>query len=118
MLAEARDLEAAKIDVGWLSRRLNDISQAKQLLQDSCKLKEAKTRNLVVMETNKKELEELKEELAACIATCCVLQQRIHNKEDEFGIALSENEKIMQNFAALKSKVNSFLKKSLVNDLL
>ncbi|KAL3343684.1 hypothetical protein AABB24_027288, partial [Solanum stoloniferum] len=54
MLAEARDLEVAKIDVGWLSRRLNDISQAKQLLQDSCKLKEAKTRNLVVMETNRK----------------------------------------------------------------
>ncbi|WMV08103.1 hypothetical protein MTR67_001488, partial [Solanum verrucosum] len=111
MLAEARDLEAARIDVEWLSRRLNDISQAKQPLQDSCKLKETKTRNLVVMETNKKELEELKEE-------CRVLQQRIHNKEDEFGIARSENEKITQNFAALKSKVNSFLKKSLAHDLL
>ncbi|XP_055825194.1 uncharacterized protein LOC129893816 [Solanum dulcamara] len=118
MLAEVRDLEAAKIDVGWLSQRLNDISQAKQLLQDSCKLKEAKTRNLVVMETNKKELEGLKEELAACIATCRVLQHRIHKKEDEFGIARSENEKIMQNFADLKSKVNSFLRKSLVHDLL
>ncbi|MCD7453402.1 hypothetical protein HAX54_020817 [Datura stramonium] len=118
MLAEVRDLEAAKIDVGWLSRRLNDISQAKQLLQDSCKLKEAKTRNLVVMETNKKELGELKEELAACIATCRVLQERIRKKEDEFGIARSENEIIMQNFADLKAKVNSFLKKSLVHDLL
>ncbi|KAM3380236.1 hypothetical protein P3S68_005809 [Capsicum galapagoense] len=118
MLAEVRDLESAKIDVGWLSRRLNEISQAKQLLWDSCKLKEAKARNLVVMETNKKDLEELKGELAACIASCRVLQERIRMKEDEFGIARSENEKIMLNFADLKAKVNSFLKKSLLHDLI
>ncbi|KAM3267994.1 hypothetical protein P3S67_031979 [Capsicum chacoense] len=118
MLAEVRDLESAKIDIGWLSRRLNEISQAKQLLRDSCKLKEAKARSLVVMETNKKDLEELKGELAACIASCRVLQERIRMKEDEFGIARSENEKIMQNFADLKAKVNSFLKKSLLHDLI
>ncbi|MCD7453404.1 hypothetical protein HAX54_020819 [Datura stramonium] len=111
MLAEVRDLESVKVDVGWLHQRLNAISQAKQLVQDSCKLKEAKTRNLVVMEANKKELEELKEELAA-------LQERIRKKEHELGIAHCENEKIIQRFADSKAKVNSFLKKSLVHDLL
>ncbi|XP_059303267.1 uncharacterized protein LOC132055453 isoform X1 [Lycium ferocissimum] len=119
MLAEVRDLKsAAKIDVGWLSQRLNNISQANQLVHDSCKLKEAKTRNLVVMETNKKEQDELKKELAACIATCRVLQEKISKKEDEFGIARSENEKIMQQFEDSKAKVKGFLKKPLVHDLL
>ncbi|XP_016438003.1 uncharacterized protein LOC107763994 [Nicotiana tabacum] len=118
MLDEVRDLESANIDVGWLSRRLNDISQAKQLVKDSRKLKEAKTRNLAVMETSKKELEEMKEEWAACVATCHVLQERIRKKEDEFGIARCENEMIMQQFEDSKAKVNDFLKKSLVHDLL
>lgn len=60
MLDEVRDLESANLDVGWLSQRLNDISQAKQLVKDSRKLKEAKTRNPAGMETSKKELEEMK----------------------------------------------------------
>uniref|UniRef100_M0ZS02 Phospholipase n=1 Tax=Solanum tuberosum TaxID=4113 RepID=M0ZS02_SOLTU len=111
MLAEVKDLESVKVDVGWLHRRLNDISQAKQLVQDSCILNEAKTRNLVAMETNKKELEGLKEELAT-------LQERIHKKEVELGIAHYKNEKIMQRFADSKAKLNSYLKKSLVHDLL
>lgn len=118
MLDEVRDLESANLDVGWLSQRLNDISQAKQLVKDSRKLKEAKTRNLAVMETSKKELEEMKEEWAACVATCHVLQERIRKKEDEFGIARCENEMIMQQFEDSKAKVNDFLKKSLVHDLL
>ncbi|XP_060206602.1 uncharacterized protein LOC132634358 [Lycium barbarum] len=91
MLAEARDLESVKVAVGWLRLRLNDISQAKQLLQDSSKLKEAKTRNLVVMEMNKKGLEELEDQLATCTATCRALQERIRQKKDECGIARSEN---------------------------
>ncbi|KAH0687586.1 hypothetical protein KY290_019193 [Solanum tuberosum] len=111
MIAEVKDLESVKVDVGWLHRRLNDISQAKQLVQDSCILNEAKTRNLVAMETNKKELEGLKEELAT-------LQERIHKKEVELGIAHYENEKIMHRFADSKAKLNSYLKKSLVHDLL
>ncbi|XP_015069489.1 uncharacterized protein LOC107014147 [Solanum pennellii] len=111
MIAEVKDLESVKVDVGWLHRRLNDISQAKQLVQDSCILNEAKTRYLVVMERNKKELEGLKEELAT-------LQERIHKKEVELGIAHYENEKIMQRFANSKAKLNSYLKKSLVHDLL
>ncbi|XP_060206603.1 MATH domain and coiled-coil domain-containing protein At3g29580-like [Lycium barbarum] len=110
MLAEIRDLESAKIDVGWLHRRLNDICQAKQLGKDYCKLKEAKTKNLEVMEAKKKELDELKEELAA-------LQGRIREREDELGIAHREDERIMQRFADSKAKVSGFLKKSLVHDL-
>ncbi|KAJ8553364.1 hypothetical protein K7X08_024042 [Anisodus acutangulus] len=110
MLAAVRDLESAKIDVGWLHQRLNDISQAKQLSKDYLKLKETKNRNLVVMETNKKELEELKEELAA-------LQEKIRKKEHELDTAYCENEKIMQRFADSKAKVSGFLKKSLVHDL-
>ncbi|XP_049393296.1 uncharacterized protein LOC125857723 [Solanum stenotomum] len=111
MIAEVKDLESVKVDVGWLHRRLNDISQTKQLVQDSCILNEAKTRNLVAMETNKKELEGLKEELAT-------LQERIHKKEVEIGISHYENEKIMQCVADSKAKLNSYLKKSLVHDLL
>ncbi|XP_025885989.2 uncharacterized protein [Solanum lycopersicum] len=111
MIAEVKDLESVNVDVGWLHRRLNDISQAKQLVQDNCILNEAKTRYLVVMERNKKELEGLKEELAT-------LQERIHKKEVELGIAHYENENIMQRFANSKAKLNSYLKKSLVHDLL
>ncbi|KAK4736025.1 hypothetical protein R3W88_010286 [Solanum pinnatisectum] len=96
MIAEVKDLESVK---------------ANQLVQDSCILKEAKTRNLVAMETHKKELEGLKEELAT-------LQERIHRKEVERGIVHYENEKIMQRFADSKAKLNSYLKKSLVHDLL
>ncbi|XP_059300265.1 uncharacterized protein LOC132052648 [Lycium ferocissimum] len=119
MLDQVRDLESVKLDVWWLHRRLNDISEAKQLGKDSCKLKETKTRNLVVMEINKKRLEELNKELAACnIATYHALQERILKTEDEFRIARSENEKIMQDFAHLKANVKGFLMKSLVHDLL
>ncbi|XP_059623569.1 uncharacterized protein LOC132266652 isoform X2 [Cornus florida] len=111
MLDQVCDLETAKLEVGWLRQRLDDISEAMRLFRGYSNLKEAQRSRIQAIEKKKEELKSFKGQILA-------LQERVVLAEDELTPMKAEAEKIDETITESKAKVKCFYQQSLVHGLL
>lgn len=57
MITSVRDLESLKVEVGWLSKRLDEITEALPLAKHCSSLKEERSKNLQDIEKMEKEVQ-------------------------------------------------------------
>lgn len=121
MLNLVNDLELAKVEIGWLRCRLEQIYEAKKFMMEASGMKATKTKILQEIEEKKKAMANTKQELEFYMETCRVLHEKLKKLEDDVGSAGIEMEKISESYSnmkLLKSKVQCFYQRPLVRDLL
>nr|GMD30415.1 uncharacterized protein LOC109179689 isoform X3 [Ipomoea batatas] len=118
MLNLVNDLELAKVEIGWLRYRVEQIYEAKKSLMEAGSLKATKTKALQEMEGKKKAVADTKQELECCLEACRALQRKLTELEDDVGTAGVEMDKITERYSNIKSKVQRFYRHPLVSDLL
>nr|GMD32384.1 uncharacterized protein LOC109179689 isoform X3 [Ipomoea batatas] len=118
MLNLVSDLELAKVEIGWLRCRVEQIYEAKKSMMEARSLKATKTKALQEMEGKKKAVADTKQELECCLEACRVLQRKLTTLEEDVGSAGVEMDKITERYSNIKSKVQRFYRHPLVSDLL
>ncbi|XP_019184722.1 PREDICTED: uncharacterized protein LOC109179689 isoform X2 [Ipomoea nil] len=110
MLNLVSDLELARVEIGWLRCRVEQIYEAKKSMMEAGRLKATRTKALEEMEGKKKAVADTKQELEK-------LQKKLKKLEDEVAIGV-EMDKMNERYSNLKSKVQRFYHHPLVSDLL
>ncbi|PIM98994.1 hypothetical protein CDL12_28517 [Handroanthus impetiginosus] len=89
MLGQIQDLELVKVEVGWLHKRLLNISKARQLCNNVSTLKDVEARTKQEINEKKKAVKTCEKELESCMATVKKLQERINQEKDEVFAAMA-----------------------------
>ncbi|XP_019184726.1 PREDICTED: uncharacterized protein LOC109179689 isoform X4 [Ipomoea nil] len=119
MLDLVSDLELAKVEIGWLRCRVEQIYEAKKSVMEARSLKATRTKALEDMEGKKKKaVADTKQELEFGLEACRVLQKKLEKLEDDVGIAGVEMDKINERYSNMNTKVQRFYHHPLVSDLL
>ncbi|KAF9676177.1 hypothetical protein SADUNF_Sadunf09G0111200 [Salix dunnii] len=118
MLAVLRDVESAQIDVSWLRDILNDLAEGMELSNQHQAAEEAKSNCDDLIESKKKELESMMEDLAlkekaVADAKAQITETRTHLSELEL-----ESSKLGESIASIQSRVNKFHDKPLADEIL
>lgn len=89
MHGQVGDLELVKVDVGWLHRRLDQISKAQQMCEGGSTLEDIKARSLVAISEKQKAVQICVEEFKACMAATLKLQEKVQREKDELSAEMS-----------------------------
>ncbi|KAH6818458.1 hypothetical protein C2S51_002061 [Perilla frutescens var. frutescens] len=106
MFGQIGDLEIVKVNVGWLHRRLDQISKAQRMCDDGSTLEDVKARSLLVISEKQKSVQICVEEFEACMAAALKLQEKVQQEKDELSAAQS-----------FTDEINNFFDGSLVHGL-
>ncbi|KAF5745347.1 hypothetical protein HS088_TW07G00931 [Tripterygium wilfordii] len=118
MLAVLKDVESAKIDVSWLHRLLNEIVEAKELVNEHQAVEAAKANCDCTLESTRKELESLMEDIARKEKELAEAQARVAETKARLGELEVESSQLSQTMSSLHSKIEKFRGKSLEDQLL
>lgn len=89
MLGQIGDLELVKVDVGWLQKRLHQISKARQMYDGVTTLEDVRARSLLVINEKQKAVQTCEDELEACMAAVVQLKEKLQQEKDELAAAQS-----------------------------
>ncbi|KAK8694576.1 hypothetical protein V6N13_072124 [Hibiscus sabdariffa] len=102
MLASVSDLESLKLQVSWLYKRLNEITEALELVKHSSTLEEDKRENLQGTEGMEKELE-----------SCQMETPEKHKKSLQIQEMKAEVETLFQRISSKEANLSCFYQSSL-----
>uniref|UniRef100_A0A6N2L5M4 Uncharacterized protein n=1 Tax=Salix viminalis TaxID=40686 RepID=A0A6N2L5M4_SALVM len=118
MLAVLKDVESAQIDVSWLRDILNDLAEGMELSNQHQAAEEAKSNCDDLIESTKKELESMMEDLAlkekaVADAKAQITETRTHLSKLEL-----ESSELGETISSIQSRVNKFHDKPLADEIL
>lgn len=87
MLGQIGDLKLVRVDVGWLHKRLDRISKAREMYDGVSTLEGFKARSVAVISEKERAVRVCEEELRACMADAIKLQERLQREKDELAAA-------------------------------
>ncbi|KAF5727806.1 hypothetical protein HS088_TW22G01503 [Tripterygium wilfordii] len=118
MLAVLKDVESANIDVSWLHRLLNEIMEAKELMNEHQAVEAAKANCDCALESTRKELESLMENVARKEKELAEAEARAAQTKARLSELEHESSQLRETMSSHQSKVESFRGKSFEDRLL
>lgn len=89
MLGQVGDLELVKVDVGWLQKRLHQVSKARQMFDGITTPEDVPARSLLVINERQKAVQTCEDELEASMAAVVKLKEKLQQEKDELAAAES-----------------------------
>lgn len=118
MLAIVKDMEASRVNVGWLHRILDELSEVSEFTTQHQTIKAAKTKCDRALESAKKELEQQHEEIAKKEMEITNSKAKIAEIQESLRKLELESAQLNDSFSSLNSQIDSFHFKTLLDELL
>eukprot|EP00257_Ricinus_communis_P017595 XP_015576069.1 uncharacterized protein LOC8283686 isoform X1 [Ricinus communis] len=118
LLAVLKDVESAQIDVSWLRSILNGLTEAVELNNKQQAAEEAKTNCDHVIESTRKELESMVEELGQKEQAVANTKARIEEISAHLSELELESSELSDTILSLRSKIDNFHSKPLRDQIL
>ncbi|XP_038723302.1 uncharacterized protein LOC120015144 isoform X2 [Tripterygium wilfordii] len=118
MLAIVDDLKSANIEIGWLHKRLEDILETKQQVQNLPALKKAMSKSVRRAKVKKTKLADYATELLAIEERLKLTKEKISLTENELIAAQADAKKDQETYLDVQNKKEYFVEHPLVDGLL
>ncbi|KAJ9178794.1 hypothetical protein P3X46_010648 [Hevea brasiliensis] len=117
-LAVIKDVESAQIDVSWLQSILNGVTEAMELNKQQQAAEEAKTNCNHIIESTRKELESMMEDLAKKEKAVADTKALIDETKARLSELECESSQLSDTILSIRSKVEKFHTKPLPDEIL
>ncbi|XP_061959134.1 uncharacterized protein LOC133680296 isoform X1 [Populus nigra] len=118
MLAVLKDVESAQIDVSWLRDILNDLAEGMELSNQHQAAEESKSNCDDLIESKKKELESMMEDLALKEKAVADAKAQITETRTHLSNLELESSKLGETISSIQSRVKKFHEKPLADEIL
>ncbi|KAJ6368849.1 hypothetical protein OIU78_001259 [Salix suchowensis] len=118
MLAVLKDVESAQIDVSWLRDKLHDLAEGMELSSQQQAAEEAKSKCDHAIESMKKELESMMEDLAQKERAVAVAKALISETRDRLSKLELDSSRLGETISSIWSTVEKFHDKPLADEIL
>ncbi|XP_057966454.1 uncharacterized protein LOC131156632 isoform X2 [Malania oleifera] len=113
-----KDAESSQINVGWLQSRLDEITEAMELLSSHRVMREAKAKCNQSLESTRKELASLMEDLAQKEKEVADVQAQVLETQKRLGELELESIQLDESYSTIRSKVENLHLKPISDELL
>ncbi|KAJ6395672.1 hypothetical protein OIU77_020848 [Salix suchowensis] len=118
MLAVLKDVESAQIDVSWLRDKLHDLAEGMELSSQQQAAEEAKSKCDHAIESMKKELESMMEDLAQKERAVAGAKALISETRDRLSKLELDSSRLGETISSIWSTVEKFHDKPLADEIL
>ncbi|KAJ6765885.1 hypothetical protein OIU79_021961 [Salix purpurea] len=118
MLAVLKDVESAQIDVSWLRDKLHDLAEGMELSSQQQEAEEAKSKCDHAIESMKKELESMMEDLAQKERAVAGAKALISETRDRLSKLELDSSRLGETISSIWSTVEKFHDKPLADEIL
>ncbi|XP_021718076.1 uncharacterized protein LOC110685849 [Chenopodium quinoa] len=113
-----QDIESDNVEVGWLHQRLDEIYEAKRLLKESSKVKQAKSQNHHLTKRKEEEIKAYKREIKEYEEEICKRQEKIASANEELEVRMAEGKDLNEILSYTKAQVKRFHCGSMISGLI